>query len=122
MNEGFLSYAEWQEQFGKQYVSPKYRSKSVRGVDVNRCQKIASGKNTKIKEENFLGYSKYLEEYSLNNNLSQLCGEDKFGSDRLRGLAQWLTTNNQMERAEDLLFKSGKYTKNEFGKWVEKSK
>jgi hypothetical protein len=120
--ETFLTYSDWCDQFGEKYKTPKYASRGVMGVDVDRCQKIAASKNGKIIDRNKDGYSEYLANYRANNDLSQVWGEGAFGVDLFRSLIVWISETEGKEAAENLIEKSGRFIKGEDGKWSQKDK
>lgn len=114
----FLTFAEWESQYGEKYKTPKYSSKSVCGVDVKRCQKIAAGKNAKIRDRNVSSYKEYLEEISKEIDLSKLCGENDLGEDIFKSHIFFVAHYVGRDEAEKLIEKSGRFKKID-GKWVD---
>jgi hypothetical protein len=117
--EKFFTYSDWQDNFGEKYITPKYGSRGVMGIDVNRCQKIAAGKNGKIQDRNIAGYKVYLEEFKKQNDLSKVCGTNELGEDIFKSLINFTATHFGMEQAEILIKESERFEKTDDGKWKE---
>lgn len=116
--EEFLTFSEWEEKHGEKYKTPKYSNKSIRGVDTKRCQKIAAGKNAKIRERNVSSYKEYLDEISKEIDLSKLCGENDLGEDIFKSHILFIAHYIGRDEAERLIEESGRFKKID-GKWVD---